>query len=297
MERVRQVQAAGARIAVREWGDEDARPVLYWHALGPATSGETVAEAAPALVAKGFRVVAIDAPGFGASPPLPPERYELEPLLDLVDELADALELRRFAFVGHSWGGAIAVHFAATRPDRVSALVLLDSGHVDYGALPEVEVGRPLEAWIDEARSRTWRWANEAAFADDLAGAVQRWSSELLHAYRAGVRHDGSELVGSSPETRGAAFRGIAEARQSDAWPRLREAEVPILLLLATLPPHVDVNERLVSAFVHALPHAEVRWVPNAGHALLADAGPALGEEIADWLAVHCPRDHDERAP
>ena len=77
----------------------------------------------------------------------------------------------------------------------------------------------------------------------------------------------------------------VQVARQSDAWPRLREARIPTLLLLATLAPHVDVNERLVTRFTQALPHADVRWVPDAGHALLADVGPPLGEDIAAWLA------------
>jgi pimeloyl-ACP methyl ester carboxylesterase len=114
---------------------------------------------------------------------------------------------------------------------------------------------------------------------------VQRWSPDLLAAYLAGVHREGVELVGSSAEARGAAFRGLAVARQSDTWPRIRAARIPTLLLLATLQPHVEVNERLVTAFMKALPEADVRWVPNAGHGLLADAGPALGDEIGAWLA------------
>ena len=143
--------------------------MLFWHALGPAASGETVREAAPGLAARGFRVLAVDGPGFGRSPALPPDRYELESLLALVDDLVDGLRLDRFAFMGHSWGGSIAVHYAARRPERVTALVLLDSGHVDYGQLPDVDVERPLRDWIAEARTRTWRWPSERAFADELA--------------------------------------------------------------------------------------------------------------------------------
>jgi pimeloyl-ACP methyl ester carboxylesterase len=281
---MREVQAAGAQIAVREWGAGKSRQLLFWHALGPSGSGETIVEVAPPLVARGFHVLSVDGPGFGASPVLPPHRYELEPLMELVDGLSAELGLDKFVFMGHSWGGSIAVHYAALRPDRVEALVLLDSGHIDYGALPDVEAERPLEAWVEDARSRPWRWPTEQAFADELAASVQRWSPDLLQAHLAGLRRDNGELVGSSPEARGAAFRGLAVARQSDAWPRIRNAEIPVMLLLATLPPHVDVNERLVSAFVQALPNADVHWVPNAGHGLLADAGPSLGDYIGDWL-------------
>src|SRR5919197_876406 len=176
---MREVQAAGARIAVRDWGPDDGKPILFWHALGPSGSGETIAG-----------------------------------------------------------------HYAARRPQRLRALVLLDSGHIDYGALPDVDAGRPLQAWIDDARARPWRWPSEQAFADELAASVQRWSPDLLQAHLAGLHREGGELVGASPEARGAAFRGLAVARQSRAWPRIREARIPVLLLLATLPPHVDVNER-----------------------------------------------------
>jgi len=41
--------------------------------------------------------------------------------------LVDTLGLERFALAGHSMGGAVAWTFAATRPDRVSQLILVDS--------------------------------------------------------------------------------------------------------------------------------------------------------------------------
>jgi pimeloyl-ACP methyl ester carboxylesterase len=62
-------------VAVREWGPADGRPLVAWHALGPATSGAIVAEVAPELASRhGVRTVALDAPGHGASPALPRER-------------------------------------------------------------------------------------------------------------------------------------------------------------------------------------------------------------------------------
>jgi pimeloyl-ACP methyl ester carboxylesterase len=60
---------------------------------------------------------------------------------------------------------------------------------------------------------------------------------------------------------------------------------IPTLLLLATEPPHVDQNREHIGGFEAAVPHAEVRWVPGAGHGILADVGPPLGDEIAEWLA------------
>ena len=44
-----------------------------------------------------------------------------------IDCRADTLNLDRFAIAGHSLGGAVAWSFAATRPERVSHLILVDA--------------------------------------------------------------------------------------------------------------------------------------------------------------------------
>jgi pimeloyl-ACP methyl ester carboxylesterase len=117
---------------------------------------------------------------------------------------------------------------------------------------------------------------------EDLRSEVERFTPELLAAHLAGARREGEEVVGVAPEASGPALWGLANARVPETWPAL--AGIPVLLLLATKPPHVDQNCEHLPAFEAAVPHAEVRWVPDAGHDLLADKGPELGAEIGDWL-------------
>ena len=133
--------------------------VLFWHALGLDASGRTIEAVAPRIASAGFHVVALDGPGFGDSPLLPSERYRLEALAQLAHRLVATLDLEPLVFMGHSWGGAVAVRYAAAHPSLVRAVVLLDSGHIDYRDLPDVDADRAPEEWVAEAAARDPRLA------------------------------------------------------------------------------------------------------------------------------------------
>ena len=202
-----------------------------------------------ARITKDYRVIVFDMPWHGkSSPPVgwENEDYRLtsRDYVRMILEVSAALELDRPVVMGHSWGGAVAVRYAAAHPEDVRAVVLLDSGHLDYCDLPDVDAGRPVEAWIADVEAR-----------DDPRRA----------------------------EARGRAMSGLLD-RVSDGWPALAEHGIPTLLFLATEPPHVLENRRHIGRFEAAVPQAEVRWPEGARHGLLADVGPPLGDAIATWL-------------
>ena len=279
---MRTIEVDGARIALREWGE--GAPIVFWHALGAAGSGATIGEAAPVLAEHGYRTIAIDAPGFGGSELLPPERYRIAPIIRLVTSVVESLGLERPVLMGHSWGGAVMTAAAARAPDEVRALVLLDSGHIDYGELDDVDPAKPFEEWLAVAEDRNARWPDEAAFTAELREAIPRWSDDLLGCFLPGTRREGDALVGAPAEARAAAMWALASERVSDSWPAVAAARLPTLLLLATREPWGAQNEEHVPRFEAALPHAEIRRVEGAGHALTADLGPELGTLVADWL-------------
>jgi hypothetical protein len=78
-------------------------------------------------------------------------------------------------------------------------------------------------------------------------------------------------------------------ASVSEAWPEIARHRIPTLLVLATLPPHVEQNREHIGRFVAAVPQADVRWAEQAGHGIVDDVGPPLGDEIAAWLAGNEP--------
>ncbi len=92
---------------------------LFLHGIG-GDSG-SFADTLSALP-EGWRGVAWDAPGYGASAPLAEMTFET--LAAAAVHLLDAQNVRRAVIVGHSMGGMIAQEIAARYPERVRGLVL-----------------------------------------------------------------------------------------------------------------------------------------------------------------------------
>ena len=74
-------------------------------------------------VLQGLDAIAIDLPGFGASPE-PDVAVGSSGYADLIAAVLDEFE-EPAILVGHSFGGRVAVQLAATQPDRVAAVVLV----------------------------------------------------------------------------------------------------------------------------------------------------------------------------
>jgi pimeloyl-ACP methyl ester carboxylesterase len=282
--RLREVAAANATVTIREWGEPGATPLLFWHSVGPLGSGAMLDAAAGPLAGAGLHVVALDAPGFGRSPALAPDRYSFDELAALAWAVADAAGLDRPILSGHSWGGAVAVTAAGLHPDRTRALVLFDSGHCDYADWPGADLTATREEMIaavsgDEIPG-TWDELLELLRAEDLA---QDWA---IAASREAVEvePDGGLRLRVDLAARGAALYELTHGRASTAWLPVAAAQIPTLLLLATEPDEVrDANEALVPRFAEAVPQLEIVR-PGCRHAVFADLGPRAGELVADWL-------------
>lgn len=71
---------------------------------------------------EGLDAVALDLPGFGASP-APPEPWGSEGYATAVAPVLDGMA-ERVVLAGHSFGGRVALQLAAARPERVAGLLL-----------------------------------------------------------------------------------------------------------------------------------------------------------------------------
>jgi pimeloyl-ACP methyl ester carboxylesterase len=84
----------------------------------------------PALVDAGYRVIAPDLRGFGASDrPEGVAAYAMPTLVADVLGIIDTLDVERADVVGHDWGSGLGWTLAAVVPERVRRLVALSVGH------------------------------------------------------------------------------------------------------------------------------------------------------------------------
>lgn len=100
-------------------------PVVFIHGWG--LTAKAYAAALPSLARAGARVIAPALPGFGESDPLPGD-YTWEKLARWMNELLEHVGIDEpLSLVGHSFGGGVATVTAHHNPDRVRALVLVNS--------------------------------------------------------------------------------------------------------------------------------------------------------------------------
>ncbi|AJC22892.1 alpha/beta fold hydrolase [Pandoraea pulmonicola] len=94
----------------------------------------------PALARAGYRAIALDMRGHGASDAPPDiESYDVCHTVGDVVGLMDALGIERAAFVGHDAGTSTAYHAALMRPDRVRGVMGLSVPYIPRGPVSILE--------------------------------------------------------------------------------------------------------------------------------------------------------------
>ncbi len=100
-------------------------PLVVVH--GFSAEGFLYAQSLSRLVSMGFRVVAIDTAGHGATQGLPLSGQRMDDYAELLGRAIDELGLRRYVLAGHSMGGQLVTRLAALRPEATIAVVLIDA--------------------------------------------------------------------------------------------------------------------------------------------------------------------------
>jgi len=138
----RYVDTNGIRMAVYEQGDGPA--VILLHGFPElAFSWRHQLPALAALAAAGYRAIAPDQRGYGAtSVPANIDDYRIERLSDDILGLLDALQLESAVFVGHDWGAMLLWQMATFAPERIEKLIILNIPHFPRSPADPIEIWR-----------------------------------------------------------------------------------------------------------------------------------------------------------
>jgi pimeloyl-ACP methyl ester carboxylesterase len=129
-EHLRSIELEGTRVNYAEIGQ--GHPIVFVHGLSGCW--QNWLENMPDLAERGYHALALDLPGFGASP-MPPWEVSIPAYGGLVDEFCRALNLHSVTLVGNSMGGFISAEVALRQPEWVERLVLVSAAGISHASM------------------------------------------------------------------------------------------------------------------------------------------------------------------
>ncbi len=253
------VKAGRMSISTLFAGPEDAPPLLLIHGLG-ATKASWLT-IVPAL-ARRYRVIAIDLPGFGASTK-PLARYDAPWFAERVFDFLDALGYSRVFLTGNSMGGRVAMEMALAEPYRVASIACLCPA-TPFNRRPLLWLARVTRPELGVIAGRLPR----AYLIDSVRQMF--FDPDLLEEdwYEAAI--DDFLRTWRSPSSRMAFFAAARNiyldegSGETGFWGRLAQMSVPALYIYGkhdTL-----ISHRFGQKIRKTIPHAEVKVWNDCGH-------------------------------
>lgn len=244
-------------------------PVLFVH--GNPTCAD---DWSPFLDVAERRAVAIDLPGFGATPAGPGFGATMHDYGDFVHRVVDTLELERFSLVVHDWGAA-ALIAAQRMADRIERLIIID-------AVPLLAGYR--WHWL----GRVWRRRGLGELAnlltvDAVIGPLLRPASPLPGPMAPSV----VEMVKANWDREMgrcvcALYRSADPEALATAATDLDALRAPVLVLWGEDDPYVPAE--FASRYADTLPDARFRLYARAGHWPWLDR-PEIVADVWEFLA------------
>jgi len=260
----------GRRLAYAEYGDPQGKPIFFFH----GTPGSRLFHHPDASIAAsvGARIIAIDRPGFGRSDSKP-GRTLLDWPNDVV-QLADALNIQRFAVMGYSGGGPYAAACAASIPERLTAAGLVSSiapldnpqitrgmqgvGHLYFSLDRHLPPLAKLGCWL---MCTTWRHNPDLYFSSQINGLRKSEEARtLLPKMKAMMTADFLEAVRAGTQgitwdlellARPWGFQLHAITTDVFLWHGESDTQAPLVM-----------GKRLAKA----IPHCRATFFPKEGH-------------------------------
>ncbi len=264
-------------VAYVELNPEGTQTVLFIHGLGSYLKFwryqlDTFAE-------QGYRVIAVDLPGYGKSDKPASFPYTMEAMADAVHELAQKVGADKPILVGHSMGGQTSLSYALRYPEDVKALVLTSpAGFEKFSPKEKAWFKRSFSTALVKGSSEYGIWGSVRQ------SNFERWRPELNWLIEERVR------VAKSPEFDAYAYANVRTvnglAHNDFVRDSLGRITVPTLII------HGEDDRLIPNPFLHG---GEARDIMAYGHEHIRGSKLVGLERCGHTVQMDCPQDYNPR--
>jgi len=270
-------------LHIKQWSAGNEACILI-HGFG---EGAYIWDNLTPSIAKLFRTLAVDLRGHGNSSWDAKGKYSVEDHVADLIEVIDRLRLERFALVGHSLGGNIAMRIAAARPESVIGLVIVDFGP---NLNPEGR-DRVLSDFNDSLRT----WDSLSQYAEWLQVRRPLVSPTMTNNLSAGALQaypNGGYRVKCDPAL------GNAKMREHDSaflWNIIASLSSPVLILrgIGSAVLTCEVAQKMAQM----LPDGHLRTISQAGHGVVLDNPREFAAALLPFLSKLRETERSRKSP
>ena len=233
----------------------------------------------PALdvLSEGCRAISYSLAGdFGAGVKRSPEAG-FDAYLEQLDDVLERARLERAAVCGISYGGVIALRYAATRPGRVSALILVSSPAPGWTPNERQQqcISRPwlmTPAFVATGPSRLW---------PEIAAAFDTWQGRVGFALRHALR------IAAAPAIPPLMASRMRLQQQLDVAPDCARVHAPTLVVSGE--PHLDrvVPAEVTRSYAALIPGARYEMMERTGHIGLVTRPVRFSTLVCGFVHAH----------
>lgn len=227
--------------------------------------------------AQRYRVVAIDLGGHGASS-LNRRRWSMKAFGADVAAVIEMLKLNQVILIGHSMGGSVIIEAARLEPDRIIALVGVDTYHDVEAEYPRDQIEEFVDGFMQNFKEEADKFARDMFPPGSDSNIVERVVEDMSSA---------PPWVGIS---------ALQEYFFYDVKEALKDVRVPIYCINTDLvPTDVEAGRRHAVSF-------DVKLMPGLSHFIMIEDpetfNKLLDETISEIIdKKENPEDIDQQAP
>ena len=283
------VPVPGGRAYVRINGNlAGAKPPLVMIHGGPGGSHGSFLAALP--LAQDRAVILYDQLDCGLSDkPGDPANWHVSRFVDELEAIRAALGIARWHVLGHSWGGTVALEYAARQPRELASLILQGPlistrAWMADAATLRAKLSADVQAVLDACDGPTPPAKAECDAAVD-AFYARFWRLRPLPAWATAYEQEhGLKLATNiynamwGPNE----FRATGSLADYDGEPLLQRIAAPTLFLIGDSD---EVTPETARRFTSETPAARLAILADAAHRAQSDQPGAYVATLAEWLA------------